>query len=62
MFNRGEYFLDPFRIATKPAASPPKDSLNYDREADDRHDEDRPHDGTALAEIIDQPITGTRAA
>src|SRR6202049_2433479 len=59
-FNRGEHLLDPFRIAPEPAAAPPKDSLDYEREPDDRHDQDRPHDRAALAEVIDEKVTAAR--
>ena len=53
VFNRSEYFLDPFRIPSKPAASPPKDSLDHNRESNDRYDENRPHDRATLAKIVD---------
>jgi hypothetical protein len=56
VFNRGEHFLDTFGIAPKPAAAPPEDSLDHNREADDRHDQNGPHNGATLAELVDQPI------
>ncbi|PYL23926.1 MAG: hypothetical protein DMF37_08660 [Verrucomicrobia bacterium] len=35
IFNRSEHFLDAFRVTTKPATGPPKDSLNHHGEPDD---------------------------
>ena len=54
-------FSDPFRIAPEPAAGPPKNSLDDDRESDDRHNQDRPHNRPALAEVIDEKVTAKRA-
>src|SRR5437867_11846223 len=56
MLNRGKHFLDPFGITTKPAATPPKNSLDHHSEPDDRYNQNRPHDWTTLAEFVDQPI------
>ena len=38
--------LDPFGIAPEPATSPPKDSLDHNREPNNRHNKNRPHDRT----------------
>src|SRR5438128_8225523 len=61
MLNRGKHFLDPFGITTKPAATPPKNSLDHHSEPDDRYNQNRPHDWTALVEPVDQPVAGKEA-
>ena len=57
IFNRGENFLDPFRIAPEPAATPPNASLEHDGERYDRDDQNRPHYRTAFVKLVDQPVT-----
>src|SRR6478752_6071491 len=52
----GENFLDPFWIAAHPAAPPPENALEHDGDGNNRYNQDRPHDGTALAEVIDEEI------
>src|SRR5207245_1326896 len=50
VFDCREYFLDPFRIPSEPAATPPKNSLDHHGEPDDRHQQNRPHHRTAPVE------------
>ena len=52
----GENLLDPFRIAAHPAAEPPEDALEDNGQRRQRDNQDRPHDGAALFEIIDEEI------
>ena len=60
-FDRGENFFDSFGIAPEPTAAPPEDSLDHNRQGDDGHDENRPHDRSAFAEIIDDEIVAPAA-
>src|SRR5207245_346971 len=62
VLNRGEHFLDAFRITSEPAATPPKNALDHHRERNDRHDENRPHDRAALVKLVDQPVASKEAS
>src|SRR5204863_7935083 len=62
VLNRGEHFLDAFRITSEPAATPPKDALDHDCERNDRHDENWPHDRAAFVKLVDQPVASKKAS
>ena len=55
-FDGGEDFLDAFRVAAHPAAEPPEDSLENDRQRDDGNDQDGPHDRAAGLEFRDEEV------
>jgi hypothetical protein len=60
IFNCGENFLNPFRIAPEPAATPPNAALEHNGERYDRDDQNRPHYRAAFVELVDQPITAQK--
>src|SRR5437762_12983122 len=61
-FNSPPHILDPFRFASHPPPRLLKDSLDDHREPNNRHDQNRPHNGVTLVELVDQPITADQAA
>src|SRR5947207_5328638 len=60
VFNRGEHLVDALRIASEPAATPPKNSLDHDRKRDDRHNQNRPHNRPTFVKLVDQPVAAKK--
>src|SRR5438067_6676532 len=60
VFNRGEHLVDASRIASEPAATPPKNSLDDDRKRDDRHNQNRPHNRPTLVKLVHQPVAAKK--
>src|SRR5207247_11090685 len=55
-FDRGKDFFNSLRVAPEPTAAPPENSFDHDRQSDDRDKENRPHNGTALAKVVDDEV------